>query len=325
MKMSADLNRRDFLKSVAAGVAGLATINLTGRETVWAATDTGAEAAIPQRALGQTGIQAPILGLGGDGIVSDSTDQERVLKFLTEALDAGITYFDTAYVYGKDGQCEKNLGLLMGTARRNDCFLATKTGARTYNTAMKQIETSLTRLRTDHLELVQLHHINDKDDVTALGRKDGALTALRKLRDEKVVRFIGFSAHPDATNVKPVLEAFEWDTLMAFVNPAPFSRPALEQQIPLARKKKMGVIAMKVFGGRPGKLVGAEAGQTAAATLLDYSWSQDIDLALIGVRSRQELLDNLKTARNFKPMSEEDQKALVALFAKSDWKFQSKA
>jgi hypothetical protein len=267
---------------------------------------------LPQRLLGKTGVTVSILGLGADGIVTDATNPEEVARFLQEALDAGITFFDTAYVYGKDGQSEKNLGLLMGTKRRREVFLATKTGSRTYDGALRQVQESLKRLRTDYLDLIQVHHLTAKDDVPALGRKDGVLAALRRLREQKIVRFVGLTGHPQEPQVKEALACYEWDTFMGFVNPARFSEPALREQIPLARQKGMGVIAMKTFGGRPGPLVGNAAGQADAAALLRFAWSQPIAVAIPGVTSRQQLLQNVEAARRFQPLTAEETRALSA-------------
>jgi predicted aldo/keto reductase-like oxidoreductase len=187
---------------------------------------------------------------------------------------------------------------------------------------MQLFETSLKRLRVDSLDLVQLHHVTDDDDVKAFGGKGGVIAAIRKLQDQKIVRFIGLTGHPDAANVKKALEMYEWDTFMCFVNPAKFSRPAMEEQLPLAAKKQMGIIAMKTFGGRPGLLVGKDKGQADAATLLRYALGQDISVAIPGVSTLAQLDENLKVARDFKPLTKEEIASLTEkINAKADgWK-----
>lgn len=300
-------SRRDFLKR-AASVAAATALG----DAVNAAASSPSPPLLQHRRLGRSGVEVPILGLGADGIVTDSTNPEEVSRFILEALDAGVTYFDTAYTYGKDGQSEKNLGLIMGTNRRREAFLATKTGSRTYDGAMKQVTESLRRLRTNHLDLIQVHHLTAKDDVKALGRKDGVLTALQRLRDQKVVRFIGLTGHPQDPEVLEALRLYEWDTFMGYVNPAKFSEPSLRSQIPLALKKGMGVIAIKTFGGRPGPLVGNAAGQADAPSLLRYAWSQPVAIAIPGVTTRRQFLENLEAARRFKPMNQAEMQELVA-------------
>ncbi|MGA2496568.1 MAG: aldo/keto reductase [Tepidisphaeraceae bacterium] len=293
--------RREFLERTGCLAAAMAVGTCAG-------TAKGEVPALPlpRRPLGKTGVEVSILGLGADGFVTDTTDQDDVERFLNEVLDAGVHYFDTAYVYGKDGQSEKNLGLVMGGKRRKEAFLATKTGSRTYDGAMKQVTESLRRLRTDYLDLIQMQHISRKDDVKALGRKDGALAALEKLRDQGVVRFVGLTGHPQDPQVKQAMAMYEWDTLMCFVNPAAFSEPALREQIPLAQKKGMGIIGMKTFGGRPGSLVGNAAGEADAGSLLRFALSCPISVAIPGVMSRRQFRENLEVVRNFRPMSDKE-------------------
>jgi aryl-alcohol dehydrogenase-like predicted oxidoreductase len=325
--MNDRMTRREFLgasASLAAGAGIALTIGRAWAGPPGAAASKPAKDAdkLPLRALGQTGLNVSILGLGGDGIISDSTDKDVVIKFISAALDAGVNFVDAGYVYGQDGRCEKNLGLVMGTARRKDVVLATKTGARKYDTAMQQIETSLKRMGVSSLDLVQVHHLTDADDLKQMGSKDGVLAAMRKLRDQKVVRFIGLTGHPDSANVKKAVEMYDWDTLMCFVNPAKFSRPAMEEQLPAARKKNMGIIAMKVFGGRPGMLSGKEPGQADAPTLLRYALGQDVSVVLAGMSSMKQLEDNLKTAREYSPLTAAEIAALTRqINAKADaWK-----
>lgn len=298
--------RRDFLKTVGTVAACTVMAPLAGTVHGAAASSSG----IPTRLLGKTGVKVPILGLGGDGLVSDSTDRETVEKFLTDVLDSGVTFFDTAHLYGQDGLSEKNIGLVSGTARRKEIFLATKTGSRTYNGAMAQVEESLRRLRTDRLDLIQVHHICARDNVSELGHKDGALTALWKLQEQKVVRFIGLTGHPEDPQVIEALETYHWDTFMCFVNPARFSRPAFQEQLPLALKRNIGIIAMKTFGGRPGMLMGKGPGKADARSLLRFAWTNPITVAIPGIKTRKQLVENLEIARSFQPMSSSEMESL---------------
>ena len=305
--MSDCLSRRGFLANAARLVAGAAA-------GAWGHSSLAAPAAagppLPKRMLGKTNVELPILGLGADGIVTDSTNPDEVAQFLHDAMDAGVTFFDTAYVYGKDGRSEKNLGLLMGTDRRREAFLATKTGSRTYDGAMRQVTESLKRLRTDYLDLIQVHHLTSRDDVKALGRADGVLAALYRLREQRIVRFVGLTGHPQDVEVREALELFDWDTFMCFVNPARFSGPALREQLPLALKRGLGIIAMKTFGGRAGPLVGTSAGQADATSLLRFAWSHQITVAIPGVTSRRQLWENLNAARRFEPMTPQEMEDL---------------
>jgi uncharacterized protein len=302
------MTRRDFLKTVGT----FATCTVVAPLAASANSAAPLSSKLPTRLLGKTGVKLPILGFGGDGLVSDNTDKEAVERFLNDVLDSGITYFDTAHAYGKDGLSEKNIGLIAGTVRRKEMFLATKTGSRTYDGAMSQVEESLRRLQTDHLDLIQVHHISAHDNVSELGRENGALTALRKLREQKVVRFIGLTGHPDDPQVKEALEMYTWDTVMCFVNPARFTRPAFKEQLPLAVNKGLGIIAMKTFGGRPGMLVGEGPGKSDARSLLRFAWTQPVTVAIPGIRTHKQLTDNLEIARSFQPMSSKEIESLSA-------------
>jgi len=315
--MDDSTTRRGFLKTASTVAAGTLAGGLAGEilaadvgGTEHLSTSKHTPGKLPQRLLGKTGARVSILGLGGDGILSDSTDKEAVLRFLTRVVDGGINFFDTAYMYGKNGRCERNLGLLTGTARRKGLFVATKTGGRMYDTAMRQVEISMKRLGVDQLDLIQVHHVSTKDDVKQFGKKTGVLAALRKLQAQKVVRFIGITGHSNDPQVKQALEMYEWDTFMCYVNPAKFSWPALTEQIPAARKKKCGIIAMKAFGGRPGRLVGKQKGQASAEMLLRFALSNPTSTVLLGMSSLKQLQENLQIARNFKQLSAQEAKTL---------------
>ena len=318
--MSGRITRRDFLKAGVSLAAGAAAASAAARFAMAvAATQTAPDtrpAALPQRPLGKTGLEVSILGLGGEGVLSDSADADQAERFLNEAVDSGINFFDTAYSYGQDGRCDRNLGLLMGGPRRKKVFLAAKVEDRTYDGAMRQAEESLKRLRTDRVDLMQVHYVNPRDDVKGLGRPGGVLAALRKLREQGVARFLGMTGHPDFPQVAEAMEAYadEWDTFMCYVNPTRFCKPVRETQLPIARRRNIGVIGMKVFGGKPGGLIGTGAGKAPAETLLRYAWDQPIALTLAGMSSREELRRNVESARRYKPLIPAEREALVARF-----------
>jgi len=320
--MEKHLTRREFLGQTAALAAGAAAVSIIGCRRLGAPDSDardGADgrgeqtdgAALPRRPLGQTGERVTLLGLGGAGFLSESTDEEAVGAILEAAWDAGIRYFDTAHNYG-NGRSETNLGLLMGTPRRREAFLATKCEARDRDGALRQVETSLRRLRVDRIDLIQVHHVCPRDTVADFGRPDGVLPALRRLRDEKVVRFIGVTGHPNYPQVLQALERYEWDTFMGFVNPADFCDPFFRQQLPVARKKGMGIIAMKTLGGERGKLVGSAPGRAGPAALLRYAASQPISTAIPAVASVEQVRQNAAALRGFRAMSGREQEALKA-------------
>jgi aryl-alcohol dehydrogenase-like predicted oxidoreductase len=266
---------------------------------------------LPQRRLGRTGVRVSALGLGGAGWLTKVEDKQYVERLLHEAIDLGITYFDTASAYGRS---QTNLGLVMGTPRRKGVFLASKVDARTYDAAMREFEENLQQLRVDVIDLLQVHHINAQEDVAALGKPDGVIAAMRKLRDERAIRFLGVTGHPQYAPVKECLERYDdFDTFMCFINPLAKSRPALEQQLPIARRKDMGIVAMKVFGGGdPAALVGQGPGKASAAQLLRFALSEDVSVAIPAVSSLEQLRENVAIARSWAPMPRKERERLVA-------------
>lgn len=220
---------------------------------------------------------------------------EEAERFLWRALELGLTYWDTAHSYGNGGS-ETRMGRVLKTERKR-VFLATKTAARTYDEAMRQVELSLKRLQTDHIDLIQIHDWRANDDPTAIGKKDGVLTALRKLRDEKVVRFIGLTGHSTAEGMRKVLELHDnLDTVLLPINPA---QPEFEETVvPVAKKKGMAVMALKVTGR------GSLFAKADPPTLLRYAWSAPIATAVVGMTGIKILEANFQLALQFEPMSE---------------------
>jgi aryl-alcohol dehydrogenase-like predicted oxidoreductase len=254
----------------------------------------GQKQKIPQRQLGKTGVSVPILAVGGGSAFMAMSDEEAE-RFLWRALELGLTYWDTAHSYGNGGS-ETRMGRVLKTERKR-VFLATKTAARTYDEAMRQVELSLKRLQTDHIDLIQIHDWRANDDPTAIGKKDGVLTALRKLRDEKVVRFIGLTGHTTPEGMRKVLELYDdIDTVLMPINPA---QPDFETTVvPIAQKKGVAVLAMKVTGRR------SLLGKTEATELLRYAWSAPIATAVVGMTGIKILETDFQLALQFEPMSE---------------------
>ncbi|MCP5109726.1 MAG: aldo/keto reductase, partial [bacterium] len=216
-----------------------------------AATLTGADAAqsIPARALGSTGVEVSRLAYGCGTSWSQYGSFDEAVATLSRALDLGITYIDTAVSYG-DGESEKVIGALM-PARRNQVFLATKIRKRGYDVVMRLFEESLGRLRTDHVDLLHIHDLQGQDDLAAVEAADGSLRAVRKIRDEKMTRFVGITSHKDPSVLETALERHDFDCTQMSLNPALKGKQGESsfeaQALPVAVSKKMGVIAMKAF------------------------------------------------------------------------------
>jgi hypothetical protein len=310
------MKRREFIKAVAA----VAAVGL--RSPVTAAEKQNGQKAIPRHLLGKTGAEVSILALGGViGMQLPPSEKHDPAAIADTAIDLGITYFDTAPGYN-NGQSETNYGRVLAR-RRQEVFLACKTGDRSYDGTMRSVEQSLKRLRTDHLDLLQIHGVTGKDDPSAWGKPAGVVTALQKLREQKVTRFIGVTGHDNAEMLRRAIEMYEFDTLLTTLNPTSHRRPFREELLPAANRKQMGVIAMKVMGGGNGCLVAGNpfkkllqtyhdetSHQVDAPSLIRYTLGLPISVAVIGVASIDQLKANIAVVKEAKPMTVAEQQEL---------------
>jgi len=301
------ISRRDFLGTAA--ITGAAAL---------AATD-----AIPTRILGRTGARVSILAMGGGSRFLMYQDEDKALEALNRAFDLGITYMDTAYSYG-NGRSEERIGKVMQT-RRKGLFLATKIEARKGDEAQRILEGSLKRLHTDHLDLIHVHSLTDENDLAAVEAPDGVLQVLLKLRDQKVTRFIGITSHTDPVVLKTALERHDFDCTQMALNaaragmrsgkggmqPNPDLKTSFEDvALPVARRKKMGVIAMKIFAQE------ALVGQATPEKLLYYSLSlPGVTLAVVGMPKLEFIGQNVALAKAFKPLPAAEMQQLSASLA----------
>ncbi len=314
------MRRREFIKAAAVVAAGL-RCPVTAAQKHGDSTTPG-QRSIPRHVLGKTGVEVSILALGGViGMQLPPSEKHDPAAIADAALDLGITYFDTAPSYN-NGQSETNYGQVLAR-RRNEVFLACKTGDRSYDGTMRSVEQSLKRLRTDHLDLLQIHGVSVRDDPATWGKPDGVLTALQKLREQKVTRFLGVTGHEDAGVLRRAIEMYEFDTLLTTLNPVSRRRPFREELLPAANRKQMGVIAMKVMGGGNGCLVSGNpfkkllqtyhddtSHQVDAPSLIRYALGLPISVAVIGVASIDQLKANIAVVKEAKSMTVAEQQEL---------------
>jgi aryl-alcohol dehydrogenase-like predicted oxidoreductase len=265
--------------------------------------------AVPTRVLGRTGVRTPVVGFGtGMSFWAALKEEHKGVEALNLALDAGITYIDTGQNYG-DGLSETWVGKVL-KHRRKEAMVATKIRVRDRDEALRETERSLKRLQTNHIDVIHIHSLDSLNDLAQIEAKGGLLEALYKLRDEKVVRFIGTSCHYDAVALRTALERHDFDCTQIALNPGlqgwgekgPSSIPMSFETtaLPVARRKDIGVIAMKVTAR--GALVGTGPGQADFPTLLRYALSLPISIAVIGMGNLKQILRNADLARNFRPM-----------------------
>jgi predicted aldo/keto reductase-like oxidoreductase len=325
--MNTSISRRGFLKLSAAGASAAALAQWEAE----AAAFKPPAGKMPTRVLGKTGVSVSVLALGGQSALTDFPDDEMAAKFVNDCIDSGITYLDAAPMYGRKDDprnSERRFGKAI-VRRRKEVYLTTKTLERDADKAMRDIETSLKLLQTDHLECLQVHKITPDEDLARIGKPDGVYTLLRKLRDQKVIRFIGVTGHLGAACLKQAIEMYEFDTLLATFNPTKERRAYEELLLPVAKKQNLGIIAMKVMGGTPqynrkgveglpGVLVGDGPGKAAPDKLLRYALSLPVHVVVNGIYDHKQLKHNLGVCYNFQPMPDPERRALQVALHDSD-------
>jgi predicted aldo/keto reductase-like oxidoreductase len=245
------MERRSFLK-VAGGVAG--SLALGVQPALRAETSTSKKqvekvAGLPRRLLGRSGEKISVVGF--PGLALCHYEQDRCNEGIRDAFERGVDYYDVAPAYGRDGECEIKMGIGLQAIDRSKIFLACKTKMRDKDGALKELERSLRRLKTDHFDLYQLHHIRTPEEVKQALGPGGAMETILKAKEQGKIRFIGFSAH----TTKGALEAlngFRFDTVMFPINfvemfKMGFGKAVLE----LADKKGAGVLAIKPLSKGP--------------------------------------------------------------------------
>jgi len=290
------ITRREFIEKTSITVASATALPAILAETAEAA----AKAKLPQRVLGRTGAKVPILAFGCGSRFLMYQDEEEALRILNHVIDLGITYLDTAMDYGK-GLSETRVGKVM-KSRRKEVWLATKVtpSARTRDAALREVEQSLKRLQTDHVDLLHLHSLTDDADLAKIEGPDGALVALYQLRQQKVARFIGMTSHTDGAVMAKAIEHNDLDCVQMAMNPSRANNFE-ELALPAARDKNLGVILMKVTAQE--KLLGGGAGKTGIDALIRYALSLPVAAAVIGMPKPEFIEHNVAVAREFKPMT----------------------
>jgi len=197
-----------------------------------------------RRILGNTGEELSVVGFGG--IVAMGETAEDAERFIAEAIDRGVSYFDVAPTYGN---AEERMGPALEPFRKN-IFLACKTTERTGKGAAESLEGSLRRLHTDHFDLYQLHGITSMAEVEQVSAPGGALEAFERAREKGRVRFLGFSAHSEEAGCA-LLDAFDFDSVMFPINYVTWLEGDFGPRlVETAQRKGTGVIALKALAQR---------------------------------------------------------------------------
>jgi hypothetical protein len=236
---------------------------------------------------------------------------EEAFKLLNYALDNGLYYWDTAWSYVNKELgvvSEERLGEVVKT-RRNEIFLSTKVTSRDPDEAMRQIESSLKRLQTDHLDILKIHSVTTVDEVNKLSEKGGIIDLIQKMKDQKICRFIGFTGHTEAEALRLMTERGNFDTMlfaMNHYNMATNPQKRTELVIPAAKAKGMGVMLMKVV--RPRETIKELNTKDLICFALSLKGPDGITL---GMDSLEVVKSNLEILRNFRPMEDARMKELA--------------
>jgi predicted aldo/keto reductase-like oxidoreductase len=275
-------------------------------------TNTG-PGLIPRKPLGKTGENVSIIGIGGSNL-GDASSLEEAVSIVHEAVDAGVNFCDNAWEYN-DHRSEDWMGRALA-GRRDKVFLMTKccTHGRDKNVAMQQLEESLQRLRTDHLDLWQIHECVYYDDPELHFAPNGVWEAMLQAKRQGKVRFIGFTGHKTPQIHLRMLaladqHGVHFDTVQMPLNAFDATYRSFQQYVlPEALRRGMGVIGMKSLGG------GGEPIQQGAVTVteaLRYAMSLPASVTVSGMDSLQVMRQNLDIARGFQPMSADEMTALA--------------
>jgi aryl-alcohol dehydrogenase-like predicted oxidoreductase len=265
---------------------------------------------IPRRPLGRTGIQVSVLGVGGHHL-GDLPTLDDAVRLVHEAIDAGITFFENCWEY-YNGKTETWLGQAI-KGRRDDIVLMTKvcTHGRSGALAMRMLEESLRRLQTDHLDLWQIHGIVYDNDPELAYAKGGVLEAFDAAKQQGKVRFVGFTGHKDPSFHMKMLElGYPFDTVQMPLNPFDAGFHSFAQQVlPEVNRRGIGALGMKSMGGTAWAIT---HGIVTAEELLRYAMSLPVSTTISGMDSIDVLRQNIRVARSFRPMTEDEMNALRA-------------
>ena len=304
-------SRRDFMKVTGAGTAGFVLGKGTPVAGASEVQPAKAPPPMPERPLGKTGHNVRIFSLGGQATIERPDTDEESEAIINRAIDLGVNYIDTAAAYGR-GISQRYIGQVMAT-RRNEVFLATKTHNRTRDGSLQLLEESLASLQTDHLDLWQLHNISRMEQLDQIFADDGAIHALLQAREEGIVKNLGITGHANPDVLMEGLRRFEFDTILLALNPADkFHRPFMDELLPEANRRQLGVIGMKIPArGR----IFRDGGITTMKDTLTWTMSQPISTVIVGCDNVEQLEENVAIAAGFQPLNSAQMAAVEAKVA----------
>jgi aryl-alcohol dehydrogenase-like predicted oxidoreductase len=273
---------------------------------------------VPYRTLGRTGERVSAIGLGGYHLGKPYLEESESIRIIRAALDAGITFLDNSWDY-YDGQSELRMGKALLDGYRQRAFLMTKIDGRDRLTAARQIDESLRRLRTDHVDLLQHHEVIRMDDAERIFTAGGAMEAVLEAKRAGKVRYIGFTGHksPDIhlkTLATAASHRFHFDTVQMPLNVMDAHYQSFEKKVlPLLVKQEIGVLGMKPMGDA----VILESKTATPIECLHYAMNLPTSVVITGCDSMERLEQALTAARTFRPMRPTEVDALLEKTARA--------
>lgn len=298
------MDRRDFIKSSAAA-SFAASLNPK--------FSNASEKPIPHRTLGRTGEKVSMVGIGGYHIGAPSVDEKDAIAIIRTALDNGINFLDNCWDYN-NGVSEERMGKALRDGYRQKAFVMTKIDGRTKAAAEQQLNQSLQRLQTDHIDLLQFHEVirdNDPERIFAAG---GGMEAVVAAKKAGKVRYIGFTGHKSPDIHNKMLETafahnFTFDTVQMPLNVMDAHYESFERKtLPILVKHGIGVLGMKPMGDK----IILHSKTATPVECLHYAMNLPTSVVITGCDSMQILQQALGAARSFTPLSKDEVAALLA-------------
>ncbi len=299
------MNRRNFIKASISSVL----LSPFARQLSAVAATSGE---MSYRTLGRTEQKVSIIGVGGAHIGNSDVSDDEATRIIRTAIDQGVNFMDNSWDY-HDGRSEERMGNALRDGYRERVFLMTKIDGRAAQSAMQQLEQSLKRLQTDHLDLLQFHEVIRMNDPERIFAPNGAMEAVQKAQKAGKLRYIGFTGHKSPEIHKHMIEVadahhFTFDTVQMPLNVMDAHYDSFQRIVlPMARQRKMGVIGMKPLGD--GIILKSDA--ITPIEGLRYAMSVPPDVTVTGIDSMHILDQDLSLAKNFQPLSQSEKLALL--------------
>jgi predicted aldo/keto reductase-like oxidoreductase len=294
------LNRRDLLSGLLALGAALPSSAATSDN-------------MPRRTLGRTGEKVSCIGLGGSHIGKAKLSDDEAVRLIRQALDRGLNFMDNSWDYN-EGKSEIRMGKALQDGYRQKAFLMTKFDGRTKDAAAQQIDESLKRLKTDHVDLLMFHETIRFDDPDRFFAPGGAREALDAAKQAGKTRYIGFTGHKDPHIHLYMLELarqhnYHFDVVLFPINPMDAHFRSFENQvIPVAQQMGVAVISMKPIGGG----VILKSNTVSAPECLRWALNKPTCVVITGIDGQPILDQAFQVASSFKPLTKQEEAAILA-------------